>query len=290
MTVRKILVQTTIPSTLDDWAIDRFSQMVALLGAQRDARGAPLFEVQARDRDSGARPDSVLSQLDTSDVDVLWLLAVDVGNGLHPEECRAIERFRLRGGGLMVARDHMDLGSSVCDLNGIGLAHHFHTRNQEGDASRRVNDDVATSYIHWPNYHSGRNGDYQELQVCGAIHPVLADPGSASGAIRFFPAHPHEGAVSAPPDQPARVIACGRSKVSGEQFNLVVAFERHQQHGRAIAQSTFHHFADYNWDARTGCPGFVSEAPGDGMSTHPAALADIHRYVINVARWLAGDL
>jgi hypothetical protein len=118
---------------------------------------------------------------------------------------------------------------------------------------------------------------------------VLADPSSATGAIRFFPAHPHEGAISAPPDQRAQVIAIGRSKASGEEFNLAVAFEGHEGQGRALAQSTFHHFADYNWDARTGCPGFVSEAPGDTMTVNPAALADIHRYIVNAAHWLTGD-
>lgn len=284
----KILVQTTIAPTTDDWAITRFSQMVRLLEDQRDAHGRPAFDVRARDRASGGAPDSVLSTLDISDVDVLWLLAVDVGDGLHEQECRAIERFRQRGGGLLVTRDHMDLGSSVCGLAGIGLAHHFHSRNPEPDARRRVNDDTATSYIHWPNYHSGRNGDYQDVEVCAPVHPVLADPASSTGAIRYFPAHPHEGAVSAPPDQGARVIARGRSKASGEHFNLAVAFERNAGLGRAIAHSTFHHFADYNWDPRTGCPGFVSEAPGDGMVTNPAALADIQRYVVNAAHWLAG--
>lgn len=295
---RRILVQTTIAHAAEDWTIDRFSRLVQLLSeqrhengdAQRDTNAQPMFDVIARNREPGDAPDSVLATLDESAIDVLWLLAVDTGHGLHPQECRAIERFRRRGGGVMVARDHMDLGSSVCGLEGIGLAHHFHTRNQEADEKRRVNDDTATSYIHWPNYHSGRNGDYQELQVCGAVHPVLADPASATGAIRYFPAHPHEGAVSAPPGQPARVIACGRSQVSGETFNLAVAFEPHDGQGRAIAQSTFHHFADYNWDARAGCPGFVSEAPGDGMATNPAALADIHRYVVRATRWLAGDL
>jgi len=288
MAPRKILVQTTIAPTTDDWAIDRFSQMVRLLEDQRDAQGRPAFDVRARNRASGGAPDSVLSTLDISDVDVLWLLAVDVGDGLHEQECRAIERFRQRGGGLLVTRDHMDLGSSVCGLAGIGLAHHFHSRNPEPDARRRVNDDTATSYIHWPNYHSGRNGDYQDVEVCGPVHPVLADPASRTGAIRYFPAHPHEGAVSAPPDQDARVIARGRSKASDEHFNLAVAFERNAGLGRAIANSTFHHFADYNWDPRTGCPSFVSEAPGDGMVTNPAALADIQRYVVNAAYWLAG--
>lgn len=286
---RTILIQTTIPSSHDDWAIARFSLLVNLLAGLRDGHGQAVFKVLARDREIGDRSDSLLSTLDVSDVDVLWLLAVDTGGGLHAEECAAIERFRQRGGGLLVARDHMDLGSSVCALPGIGAAHHFHTRNQEADTRRQVNDDTGTPYIQWPNYHSGRNGDYQELTVQGAVHPVLADPHSGTGAIRFFPAHPHEGAISAPPDQAARVIACGQSQASGAQFNLVVAFERSQGRGRAIAQSTFHHFADYNWDTGAGCPSFVSEAPGDGMAANPAALQDIQRYVINAAHWLAGD-
>lgn len=281
MKKRTILVQTTIPTATGDWSIARFGRMVELL------RDQPAFEVVARDRDPGPGPDSVLATLDTSDIDVLWLLAVDTGAGLHALDCAAIARFRQRGGGIMVARDHMDLGSSVCGLDGIGLAHHFHTHNPEADAHRRVNDDTVTSYIQWPNYHSGRNGDYQIIDVCLPVHPVLADPASPTGAIRYFPAHPHEGAVSAPPDAPARVIARGRSQASGASFNLAVAFDGEAGTGRALAESTFHHFADYNWDARSGCPGFVSEAPGDGMTTNPAALADIQRYVVNAAHWLA---
>lgn len=286
---RTILVQTTIPTTRGDWAIARFDMMVRLLAGQRDAQGQPAFNVIARDRDAGGGPDSVLSRLDESGIDVLWLLAVDTGAGLHAEECEAIERFRRKGGGLLVARDHMDLGSSVCGLGAVGAAHHFHTRNREADVNRHVNDDTATAYIHWPNYHSGRNGDYQELTVAGPVHPVLADPASPTGAIRFFPAHPHEGAVSAPQDEAARVIATGRSLVSGARFNLAVAFERSELRGRAIAQSSFHHFCDYNWDTAAGCPSFVSEAHGDGMAANPAALRDIQRYVVNAAHWLAGD-
>jgi hypothetical protein len=286
---RTILVQSTIPSNSDDWAVARFSLLVHLLAGLRDEHGQSVFNVLARDREAGDRPDSLLSRLDASDVDVLWLLAVDTGVGLHAEECQAIERFRQRGGGLLVARDHMDLGSSVCALAGIGAAHHFHTRNQETDPRRHVNDDTGTPYIQWPNYHSGRNGDYQEVTFIGQVHPVLAHPDSGTGAIRFFPAHPHEGAISAPHDQPARVIACGQSQVSGAQFNLVIAFERSLERGRAIAHSSFHHFSDYNWNTRAGCPSFVSETPGDGMASNPAALLDIQRYVINTAHWLAGD-
>ena len=107
--------------------------------------------------------------------------------------------------------------------------------------------------------------------------------------IGYLPAHPHEGAVAAPPGDPsARVIATGTSKVSGTRFNLAVAFEAGAEGGRALAESTFHHFADYNWDARLGCPSFVDEPPGDGMQTEQQALQDAHRYAINIAMWLAG--
>jgi len=123
--------------------------------------------------------------------------------------------------------------------------------------------------------------------VAGPVHPVLADPTSPTGAIRFLPAHPHEGAVGAPDDEPARVIACGTSKVTGRRFNLAVAFEPGDTGGPAIAQSTFHHFADYNWDIQAGAPSFVDEPPGDGMMRQPQALADTHRYVRNIALWLA---
>lgn len=286
--MKTLLIQTTIAANGDDWSIQRFSSLVRLLAGLRDARGQAEFKVLARDRDAGNQPDSLLSRVDSSEVDVLWLMAVDTGAGLHVEECRAIERFRQRGGGLLVARDHMDLGSSLCALDGIGAAHHFHTRNPEADALRRVNDDTGTPYIQWPNYHSGRNGDYQELSVSGPLHPVLIHPASVTGTIRFFPAHPHEGAISAPPDRKARVIAYGRSQASGARFNLVVAFDGTAEKGRALAHSSFHHFADYNWDAGSGCPSFVSETPGDSMATHPAALPDIQRYSANAARWLAG--
>lgn len=286
-----ILIQTTIASTVNDWAIARFSRLVALLAGQRDAAGRPVFQVMARDRSQDGVPDDLLSTIDERDIDVLFLLAVDTGGGLYGVECAAIERFRQRGGGLLLARDHMDLGSSLCGLAGVGAANHFHSTNPEPDPRKQVNDDIATAYIQWPNYHSGRNGDEQQVTVSGpTVHPVMANPASPTKAIRFFPAHPHEGAISAPQDQPARVIATGRSRVSGASFNLIVAFEGHPEGGagRALAHSSFHHFADYNWDSTTGCPGFVSEAPGQGMSTNPDALADIQRYVVNAATWLAG--
>jgi hypothetical protein len=240
----RILLQTTIPPIADDWSIVRFSRLAELLRQQHQPDGQQTFDIVARDHEPPGRPDPILSQLDNSDFDELWLFAVDTGDGLAPEDCAGITRFHRAGGGLMVTRDHMDLGSSICDLGGVGKAHHFHTRNLDPNLSRRVIDDPYTTHISWPNYHSGANGDFQNVAIVGPVHPVLADPGSPTGAIRYLPAHPHEGAVDAPADEPARVIARGRSKVTGIDFNLAVAFEPSERGGPAIAQSTFHHFAD----------------------------------------------
>src|SRR5262245_41191123 len=57
--------------------------------------------------------------------------------------------------------------------------------------------------------------------------------------------------------------------------------------GRGIAHSSFHHFADYNWDTNRGAPSFVTEPQGQGMKSEPLALQDIRRYVRNLAVWLA---
>jgi hypothetical protein len=283
----KVLLQTTIPPAADDWSIERFSFLAEFLRRQRDESGQPLFDVTTRDRDPFGAPDALLSKLDRSDFGQLWLFAVDIGNGLSAEDCRGIDAFRARGGGVLVARDHMDLGCSVCKLAGIGAAHHFHTRNVDPEASA-VRDDPFTLAISWPNFHSGANGDYQQIEAVEPVHDVLRDASAPSGSIQFLPSHPHEGAVSAPAGARARVIARGRSKATGAGFNIAVAFEADGRAGRAIAQSTFHHFVDYNWDTRAGAPSFVDEPAGEGMLSHTEARAAAERYARNVALWLAG--
>jgi hypothetical protein len=108
----RILLQTTIEPIADDWNIGRLSML--------------------RDR-----------AIDRSDYDELWLFAVDTGDGLDPENCAAIGRFRKRGGGLLVTRDHMDLVSWVCNLGGVGNAHFFHRRTLDPDEARRVIGDAG---------------------------------------------------------------------------------------------------------------------------------------------------
>jgi hypothetical protein len=283
----KILLQTTIPTTADDWSIARFSQLAAHLRGLRDKSDERPVEVVMRDRDAVDAPDPILSTLDRQPFDELWLFAVDQGDGLTPEDCEGISRFWLNGGGLLVARDHMDLGSSVCGLGAIGQAHHFHTKNLDPDESTHHIDDPYTKQISWPNFHSGSNGDYQEIRVVGVVHPVLAHPTSPAGAVQYLPAHPHEGSVGAPSHEEARVIATGTSKTTGYQFNIAVTFEPIRGRGAALAESTFHHFADYNWDPRTGAPSFVDEPPGSSILQNPEAIQHTHRYAENIARWLA---
>lgn len=290
----RVLLQTTIPATEDDWNVSRFSLLRDHLASFRDEARGLRFETVARDREPGPEGvDAVLGSLDTSDFDELWLFATDAGDGLSEGDCRGITRFRQRGGGILSTRDHQDIGSSLCSLGGIGRAHFFHTRHPDPDESRRARDDLDTQSISWPNYHSGRNGDYQRVTAAAPVHELLLGSSTHSGLVERFPAHPHEGGVGVPAGEPhARVIATGKSQVSGRDFNLVVAFERaRDEHGnllgRAAAHSSFHHFVDYNWDTGRGCPSFVTEAPGDGYSKEPQALDDIKAYAHNLASWLA---
>jgi hypothetical protein len=147
---------------------------------------------------------------------------------------------------VLTSRDHQDLGISFCSLGEIGAAHHFHSKNCETDFGRRRVDDTESPAISWPNYHSGSNGDFQRIVPTKPIYPVMQNDDNESGVIEMLPAHPHEGAVSVPANgENARVVAKGRSKYTGKDFNIVVAFESSPKNGtkgRAVADSSFHHF------------------------------------------------
>ena len=112
--------------------------------------------------------------------------------------------------------------------------------------------------------------------------------------IRYFPSHPHEGGIGVPAnDDSAKVIATSKSLTTEKDFNLLIAFEHStDKHGnklgRAVAESSFHHLVDYNWDTEMGCPTFVEEPPGNGVKEHPERLEDIKTYVANLAKWLKG--
>ena len=86
-----ILLQTTITDVDDDWNVGRFS----LLADELRRAG---HQVTARNRDVDGRDDPVLSALDCSEFDQLWLMAVDTGLGLSENDAAAILRFRAGGG------------------------------------------------------------------------------------------------------------------------------------------------------------------------------------------------
>ena len=281
--VMRILLQCTIPYAADDWHIGRFRLLANVL---RNAGHVVL----ARDLEPSSRNgDPMLSRLSRDDFDELWLLGVDGGQtpALSPSDIAAVNAFQRAGGGLLTTRDHEDMGKWLRQIDGVGRAHYFHASDCcEPHPDRQRPDDLGTTTISWPNYHSGANGDFQRVDAVEPLHPLLA---RADGQrVERFPAHPHEGAVGVPPGEPrARAVARGRSATTGRTFDLVVAFERDGFAGRAIAESSFHHLADYNWDPSRGAPSFVTEPAGDGMRRDPRALDDIHAYVANAARWLA---
>jgi hypothetical protein len=275
----KILLQTTIAESPDNWDIARFS----LLAAELRAAG---HEVTARNRANRAH-DPILSRLDELDYDQLWLMAVDVGEGLTDSEADAIVRFRENGGGVLTARDHEHLGRCLLRLGSIGLVNQFHDESVDPDT---MCDDQDTPTISWPNYHSGANGDYQPVFAEEPVHDLLRTTRTASGRIEWFPAHPHEGGVSAAASH-ATVLGQGRSTASGRRFNLAVVLDGElaadgRPMGRVLAESTFHHFADYNWDLDYGAPSFVTEQPGTEIKADPSRLAIFKDYIRNIATWL----
>lgn len=277
----RILLQTTIAEHPDDWDIRRFSLLAREL---RDAG----HQVIARNRVRGVDDDPVLSHVDRLGVDQVWLMAVDVGGGLSTADAEAIVRFRESGGGVLTARDHQDLGCCLLQLGSLGAVNQFH---RTVDDPAALCDDQDNPDIAWPNYHSGANGDYQPVLDIGPGHELLRTDRTRSGRIEWFPAHPHEGAVSAGIPH-ASVLAQGRSAHTGRRFNLAVLLDGEstsdgRRLGRALAASTFHHFADYNWDLGYGAPSFVTEAPGTGISEDPYPLLAFKDYVRNIAEWLS---
>jgi len=64
-----------------------------------------------------------------------------------------------------------------------------------------------------------------------------------------------------------------------------VAFDGHGG-GKGWAESTFHHFVDYNWNTAAGCPSFVSEPPSDAIAKNPHLLDDTKAYVRNIVAWM----
>jgi hypothetical protein len=283
---QRILLKTTIASTPDDWHIGRFSLVARHLASLRTDRLQ--YEVTAHDRfEDEFGDDADLARAACGEFDQLWLIAADVTGALTNRDVEQLALFRERGGGVLLTRDHQDLGACLSKLGTLGATQYFQSFNPDPDLTHRHPDDLDTPSITWPNFHSGANGDCQRIAVEAPLHPLMARPDGRP--LEFLPSHPHEGAVGVPValGQTARVVARGRSQITGTAFNLCVAVEEPSK-GRAVSDSSFHHFSDYNWDPRSGAPSFVNEPAGDRMLRESLALRDTHRYVENIAAWLSG--
>ena len=76
--------------------------------------------------------------------------------------------------------------------------------------------------------------------------------------------------------------------VTRRYFNLAVALDGEvgddgRPIGRALACSTFHHFADMNWDVHAGAPSFVTDPPGHEIEHDPERFEIFKGYVRNIA-------
>lgn len=214
-----------------------------------------------------------------------WIFGVDGGgeSGLTPRETESLHRFYEDGGGIMLTRDHHDMGCALVRIGDVGAVHCFQMVLPEEDESRRRADD-DNAEIGWPNYHSGKNGAFQAIEPVDPRHPLLE-------GVRLLPAHPHEGALRTPVGGAGRAVARGRSQKTGNDFILVVAFGHPPAEGRpprrAVAHSSFHHFADYNLDVSAGAPSFVIDPVASPEEVAPEGPAEARRYWTNLALWLS---
>ncbi|MFZ1389782.1 MAG: hypothetical protein WBP46_18675 [Thiolinea sp.] len=283
----KILVKTTVNYTTDDadWSIRNFDWLANTLSSIDNT------VVVAHDRKVNDQADPELLNLPQSDFDQLWFIGLDGGNSLLAGEAEAIHAFRRLGGAVLLTRDHQDMGKGFLALGALGHLHNFNQANPPSDLSRQASDDTYNTGISWPNYHSGSNGEAQEVSATEPLHPIAQRPDQQP--LRWLPAHPHEGSISVTPElqDVAQVVLQGKSQCSGNTFNIAIAVENQtdtdgQALGRAVCESSFHHFCSYNLDTTHSCPSFVIDQPLNTLKDHSEALADTQQYVINLANWL----
>lgn len=250
----RILVQTTLTEGDGEWHIGRFSALVSILRSE----GHDVVARNREQREDGSDP--VLSSLDTSDFDELWLFAADRGNGLAPEDVRGILRFRERGGGMLTSRDRENVGLSLLNLGSVGLVNHFRSYNRQLRRRRRGGFKRLN-----------QSAEYERIVPLEPVHELLRTPNSPSGVIEYFPAPSNEAALSVPPYAPfARVIA-----VANGAANVAIAIDDERcsdgtKCGRAVATSSLRHFADCRLNGHVDGP---SETFKD--------------FARNIARWLA---
>jgi hypothetical protein len=193
------------------------------------------------------------------------LFAADNGDGLAPQDVRGILRFRERGGGIFTSRDRENVGVSLLNLGSVGRVNHFRTYNRP---SRRHRFRAALNRRELAD-------PFERIIPLQPVHELLRTRRSPSGVIEYFPAYPHEAAMSVPTYAPfARVIAIAAEAENDAAANVAIAIDDERCHdgsicGRAVATSSLRHFANGAWNGHTDA---VSESFKD--------------FARNIARWL----
>ena len=217
----RILLQTTIPYAEDDWHIGRFSLLRDQLASLKDEAGHPLCSVTTRDRESDAAGnDRVLSKLDLSDFDELWLFAIVTGAGLTEADCQGITRFAARRRHHGHTRDHRP---RISWHSGASRAHFFIrailSRTPPRRCRRSVYDfDSGPTTIRAPTATIKR---YRPLLDDDLPHERCANP--YRRRRDQVPGSPPRGSSRRPEDEEHPRHCYGQSKVTGRPFNLVVA-------------------------------------------------------------------
>ncbi len=201
-----ILLQTTITANPDDWDVSRFSMLAA-----EASRGWARCAGPQSGRSSSRRI-RVLCNLDELGFDQLWLMAVDVGNGLTPDECAAIGRFRGLGGAVLTARDHQNLGSCLRGLGSLGQVNEFHDASLDPASRLRRPGQSRTS--RGPTTTRAPTATISRCWPSSRCTSCCAPPGPPAAASSGSRPTPTRGSVSAHVPF-ATVVARGRSTATG---------------------------------------------------------------------------
>ena len=236
----------------------------------------------------------MLSRLGDGAFDELWLFAVDTGQGLTPREREALFEFHARGGGILTARDHQDLGASLC---GIPCSAPWSTFTVFSPRARRR----GASPTMTTRRSRGPTTTLAGTAICSRSSPRAPPIRSCSatgtrprGDPRPVPRAPARGGGGPPPGDPStRVVAEGHSTRTGAPSTWWsppsgrAATTGGCMVGPSPTRRTSTTSATTTGISRPGAPTFVDDPPEYQVAANRHALDDIKTYVRNAARWLA---
>jgi hypothetical protein len=250
--------------------------------------------------------------------DEIWFFGFNTKPALTPEEKDLLEQFMNgKRRGVLVTGDHFNLGKSIAgEITRVGKMRQYPAptseRNKWNTTLVEGPDENDQFDAHDQNDDRAQKVRYTLFPVPTPIgsgcrfrpHPVMSGP---DGPIDVFPDHQHEGEALAPKfekndtewptvnDYQEKPVVIAWGKISdpcaekfGQEIGLVSAYDGHQVNvGRILADSSWHHWFDYNL---LGRPEKVPPDPYAGFDATPggrAVLKKLDAYFLNCATWLA---